>query len=117
MTTPSRTKLGLALALILTIILSLWIIHRKSSTDLTPEKLAQVYVKLAIAYQCSGSDIPRYGESKERILKEYDLSLKKINQFTAKCNRNPLVWTEFFERATNLLRQEHQILTNKTPAP
>jgi hypothetical protein len=116
MSIPPKFKLLLSLSAILAIVLVVWTIHQKASSRLTPERFAQVYVELSIAYETCGSDIAKWQAEKKRILKEHKLSVEEINEFIKKYHKNPSEWAPLWERVVNLLHQKQQSLVNPAPS-
>ena len=117
MSVLTKSKLLLGLFIILLIIVLTWIIHQKTSSNLTSEKFAEVYVKLAIARRASGSDASKWITEKERILKEHNLSSEKINQFIKKYDQTPEKWAPLWEKIISRLQEKQGKLTNPPPSP
>ncbi|HEX9916527.1 MAG TPA: hypothetical protein VGB16_02220 [candidate division Zixibacteria bacterium] len=113
----SKLRLPLIISAILIVVLVIWIVHRKTSSRLTPERFAQVYVELSIAYEACGSDVAKWHIEKARILKEHNLSTEEIKRFITKYNQNPSEWVLLWERIVNRLHQEQQHLANPAPLP
>lgn len=117
MSNSSKIKFTLGLLIILVMIISVWLIRQKFSSHLTPDKFAQAYVDLAVAYETSGSDVSKWKKEKERILKEHDLSLEKVNQFIKRYNRDPQKWAFVWEKIVDLLRQRQESPAIPFPPP
>jgi hypothetical protein len=117
MPTSSKTKLLLSFLAILIVTLAIWMGHRKTSSRLTPERFAQVYVELSMAYEACGSDAAKWHAEKARILKEHKLSAEEIKRFITKYNQNPSEWALLWEKIANRLHQEQQQLINPAPLP
>lgn len=113
----SKLRLPLIISAILIVVLAIWIVHRKTSSKLTPERFVQVYVELSIAYEACGSDAAKWHTEKAMILKEHKLSTEEVRKFIMEYNQNPSEWALLWEMIVNRLHQEQQQLANPAPLP
>jgi hypothetical protein len=82
-----------------------------SSSGLSEDQFVEVYVQLSMAKQMFGPDSLRWGEERERILKEAGVSQKEMDQFISHLSEEPYRWAEVWKKIVERLEETRQDLS------
>ena len=107
----SKTRVFIIGGLILLCILVfLWLVVLRSSSELSEEKFAEVYVQLSMAKEMFAADTVKLEEEKERIFKEAEVTREEIDNFVNRLNEKPQEWPKVWKKIVEKLEQRRHDL-------
>lgn len=96
--------------LILCIFVFLWFVVLRSSSELSEEKFAEVYVQLSIAKEMFAADTIQLEAEKRRIFEEARVTQDEIDAFVKRCNQKPDRWARVWKKIVGKLEEKRQDL-------
>jgi len=93
-------------AVFLLIILFIIFDSLKTSSELSYEKFAEVYVQLSVASEMYDTDPAKLEQERKKILKKRGVTQKEIDHFIEEYNQNPEKWAKVWERIVRRLEEE-----------
>ncbi len=96
--------------ILLCILVFLWLVVLRSSSELSEEKFAEVYVQLSIAKEIFAVDTVKLEEEKERIFKEAEVTREEIDDFVNRLNQKPQEWSKVWKRIVEELEERQREL-------
>ena len=106
----SRTKLFIIGVFIICILVLLWLLALRPSSDLSEEKFVEVYVQLSIAKEMFAADTVKLKEERERIFEEAGVTQDEMNAFVKRCNQKPDRWARVWKKIVEKLEKRRQDL-------
>jgi hypothetical protein len=104
----SRLK-WLIVAVILACIVAFFLIRGLgSSSKLSVDKFAEVYVQLSIASDTLSSDSVKFEKERGRILEEAGVTQSEMDEFVQRLDRKPTEWAEVWKKIVEKLEQRRQ---------
>jgi hypothetical protein len=79
-----------------------------SSSKLSTDKFAEVYVQLSIASDTLSSDSVKFEQERGRILREAGTTQSEMDEFVRRLDKKPTEWADVWKKIVEKLEQRRQ---------